>query len=81
MHRELLAYLCCLYELPAGQAAAYFRDAGHGALLDALNASLYGRSDRGKTSTVLGSELLAAVEALDADARRTADDPLPELYS
>ncbi len=81
MHRELLAYLCSAYDLPAGQAAAHFRDAGHGALLDALSASLYGRSDRGKASTVLGGELLAAVEALDANARRTADDPLPELYS
>lgn len=81
MHRELVAYLCCMYGLPAGQATAQFRAAGHGAVLDALNVSLYGRSSSGETTGDLGSDLLAAIDALDSDARRTPDDPLPELYS
>lgn len=81
MHRELLAYLCCRFELPAARATARFRDAGHGAVLDALNARLYGRSSPGDANDRLGSDLLAAVEALDVEARRAADDPLPELYS
>ena len=81
MHRGLLAYLCSVYELPPGQATARFRDAGHGAVLDALNASLYGRSDASQAEGATGKDLLAAVEGLDSDARRTPDDPLPELYS
>ena len=81
MHRELLAYLCSVYELPPGQAAARFRDAGHGAVLDALNAGLYGRSSASQADGATGNDLLAAVEALDSDARRTPEDPLPELYS
>ena len=81
MHRKLLAYLCSVYELPPGQATARFRDAGHGAVLDALNAGLYGRSAASQAEGATGDDVLAAVEALDCDAGRTPDDPLPELYS
>ncbi len=77
MHRELIAYLQSQYASSAPEAIRRFREAGHGPLLDRLNAALYQPAAR---DVVSGEELLTALRQssrLSSGGRR---HELPALY-
>ncbi len=76
MHRELIAYLQCRYATSAPEAIRRFREAGHGPLLDRLNAALYQPRAR---AAVSGDELLAALGDSGRHARGRGYE-LPALY-
>jgi hypothetical protein len=78
LQHRLLEYLCAYYQAPSAEATRRFRSAGHGALLDRLNARRYGRTSGG--AGVDGTAVLDAVRGLGRP-RHDRPDALPELYS
>jgi hypothetical protein len=81
IHRALLAFLASHYRVSPGAAAERFRAAGHGPLLDQLNARLYGPAAEAAGGRFDAAPLLRALDAIeqphDAEGHR---DPLPPLY-
>jgi hypothetical protein len=76
MHHALLDYLQSHYRAPLAESVRRFRAAGHGAVLDALNAGLY---RDGAAASVSGREVLDEVREIRR-RRRAVDDALPALY-
>jgi hypothetical protein len=76
IHQALLRYLRAHYQAPMAESLRQFRGAGHGDVLDALNAGLYRRQVRAALS---GREVLDAVREIRR-RRSRGNEPLPALY-
>ncbi len=76
VHRSLLGYLHAHYGVPPAEGVRRFRSAGHGAIVDAVNASLYGAGRGERLDT--GAVLAAVAELRRPGPRREAS--LPALY-
>jgi len=77
LNAALLAYLGCWYGVPTRLAAERFRGAGHGELLDRLDAARFGRAPG---TTPNAAELSLALHALREPPRQRSE-PLPELFA
>jgi len=80
IHQQLLTYLSLVYDMPAHQALQRLRgvSAEVGAAVDALLAGVYG-SGSSMSADQHACLQQAALQA-EAKPRRTAANPLPELY-
>jgi hypothetical protein len=76
LEQALYRYLACWYRSTPTRAAALFRDAGAGPLLDRLQAARFGSGSHEPPAT---AAVLAALMQL-RPAPATSRDPLPELY-
>jgi hypothetical protein len=77
LQAALVDYLACWYRTPSTDALRQFRGAGHGPLLDRLQAARFGRDGAELPAT---GEWRAAIRTLRPETQVTPD-PLPELFA